>query len=161
MEFKLDQERADACYESLLKILDFSPRSEKEAKEKLYAKGYHQDEVTFAIDKAKKYRFINDEEFVRVYISSYKGKYGKKKIEYKLTTEKGVDGTLVRNALEDMIEDDEEFDTCKSFALKYINSKHITDRKDYQKLANHLYQKGFNYSLIGKVCEQVFDEMEK
>ena len=59
-EFELDEERALKAYESLVKYIAISPRSEHECKEKLYEKGYHKNEVEYAIDRAKKYRYIND-----------------------------------------------------------------------------------------------------
>ena len=49
-EFELDEERAKKAYETLVKYLAISSRSEHECREKLYDKGFHRDEVEFAID---------------------------------------------------------------------------------------------------------------
>ena len=79
-EYPLDEERAQKAYDALVKYLALSARSEKECKEKLYGKGYHKDEVEFAIAKAKKYNYINDEEYVRTYLMFNSNRYGAKKI---------------------------------------------------------------------------------
>ena len=52
-DYPLDEERAKKAYETLVKYLAGSARSEQECKDKLYDKGFHKDEVDFAIDKAK------------------------------------------------------------------------------------------------------------
>ena len=156
-EFELDEERALKAYESLVKYLAISPRSEHECKEKLYEKGYHKNEVEYAIDRATKYRYINDEEYVRTFILFAKSKYGAKKIEYKLTTEKGVDRTLVANMIADEISEEFELDLATDMATKYIKQKKIVDKSGYQKVAAFLYQRGFAQRIISKVMSTIFD----
>lgn len=156
-EFELDEERAKKAYETLVKYLAISSRSEHECREKLYDKGFHRDEVEFAIDKAKKYRYINDEEYVRTFLLFNKTRYGAKKIEYKLTVEKGVDRTLVANMIADEISDEFEISLANDMAEKYIKQKKIADKSGYQKVAAFLYQKGFAQSIISKVMGTIFD----
>ena len=156
-EFELDEERAKKAYETLVKYLAISSRSEHECREKLYDKGFHRDEVEFAIDKAKKYRYINDEEYVRTFLLFNKTRYGAKKIEYKLTVEKGVDRTLVANMIADEISDEFEISLANDMAAKYIKQKKIADKSGYQKVAAFLYQKGFAQSIISKVMGTIFD----
>ena len=156
-EFELDEERAKKAYETLVKYLAISSRSEHECREKLYDKGFHRDEVEFAIDKAKKYRYINDEEYVRTFLLFNKTRYGAKKIEYKLTVEKGVDRTLVANMIADEISDEFEISLANDMATKYMKQKKIADKSGYQKVAAFLYQKGFAQSIISKVMGTIFD----
>ena len=156
-EFELDEERAKKAFDALVKYLAISSRSEHECKEKLYEKGYHKNEVEFAIDKAKKYRYINDEEYVRTYILFAKTKYGAKKIEYKLTNEKGVDRTLVANMIADELSDEFELALATDMATKYIKQKKITDKSGYQKVFAFLYQRGFESRTLNKVMSTIFD----
>ena len=156
-EFELDEERAKKAYDRLVKYLAVSPRSEKECKEKLYEKGYHKNEVEYAIERAKKYRYINDEEYVRTFVLFNKTKYGAKKIEYKLTTEKGIDKRLVANLIEDMLPDSYEIEVASDMAGKYMKQKKIADRSGYQRVSAFLYQRGFSFKIINKVLGQVFD----
>lgn len=157
-EFELDEERAKKAYDALVKYLAIAPRSEKECREKLYDKGYHRDEVEFALEKAKKYRYINDEEYVRTFLLFNKTKYGAKKIEYKLTTEKGIDKRMVANMIEDLLPDEFEVQIASDMAEKYIKQKKITDKTGYQKVSAFLYQRGFAFKIINKVMAEKFDE---
>ena len=156
-EFELDEQRAKKAYEQLVKYLAIAPRSEKEGKEKLYDKGYHKDEVEFAIERAKKYRYINDEEYVRTFLLFNKTKYGAKKIEYKLTAEKGIDKRMVANMIEDMLPDEFEVQVASDMAEKYIKQKKIVDKSGYQKVSAFLYQRGFAFKIINKVMAEKFD----
>lgn len=67
-EYPLDEERAQKAYDALVKYLALSARSEKECKEKLYGKGYHKDEVEFAIAKAKKIQ-LHQRRRIRAHVS--------------------------------------------------------------------------------------------
>ena len=157
MGFELDEEKAKKAYNALVKYLAIAPRSEKECKEKLYEKGYHRDEVEYALERAKKYRYINDEEYVRTYVLFNKTKYGAKKIEYKLTTEKGIDKKLVANLIEDMLSDEFEIQVASDMAEKYVRQKKIVDKSGYQRVSAFLYQRGFSFKIINKVMATKFD----
>lgn len=157
MEFSLDEKRAAQAYEKLVNYLAVCQRSEKECRDKLYEKGFHKDEVEFAIEKAKGYKYIDDEEYVRNYIFFNKQRYGAKKIAFKLQTEKGVDKALVNNIIADNIDEDFELEKCLAFARKYIAQKHIDDRSQAKKLSAFLYQKGFEWGVINRTVEKLFD----
>ncbi len=154
-------ERYDEAYNALVKYLALVSRSEKECVDKLYEKGYHRNEVEFAIDKAKGYRYIDDEEYVRTYLLFNKTRYGAKKIEYKLVNEKGVDKRLVDNMIEDYIGEEVQIDTATNIANKYIKQKKIVDKSGYQKTGAYLYQKGFSWSVINKVLGKIFDSFDE
>ncbi len=155
-QYPLDEERANKAYESLIKYLSASARSEQECKDKLYDKGFHRNEVDFAIDKAKGYRYVDDAEYVRMYLMYNKSRYGAKKIAYKLTSEKGVDKTLVDNILADTVDDDFEIELATSMAQKYVKQKKL-EKSDAQKVGAHLFQKGFDWRIINKVLSTLFD----
>ena len=157
LEFPLDEKRANEAYNALVAYLAICQRSEKECKDKLYEKGYHKNEVEFAIDKAKGYRYVDDEEYVRCYLTFNKHKYGVKKIAYKLTTEKGIDKTLVDNMIADIVDDEFEEQTCREFAEKYVKQKRIVDKSQAKKVSAYLYQKGFEWRVINRVMGSLFD----
>lgn len=160
-EYPLDEERANKAYETLVKYLAASARSEQECKNKLYDKGFHRNEVDFAIDKAKGYKYIDDAEYVRTFVFFNKSRYGERKIAYKLTTEKGVGKELVNNILADLIDDDYEIELCTKMAQKFVKSKKITDKSGAQKVGAHLFQKGFEWNIINKVMSTLFDVFEE
>lgn len=156
-EYPLDEERASKAYEALVKYLAASARSEQECKDKLYDKGYHRNEVEFAINKAKGYKYIDDAEYVCTFLFYNKSRYGARKIAYKLTTEKGVDKVLVDNIVADNIDDEFEFELCERMAQKFVKAKKITDKSGAQKVGAHLFQKGFDWCIINKVLSTLFD----
>lgn len=159
-DFPLDEERANKAYETLVKYLAGSARSEQECKNKLYDKGFHKGEVDFAIDKAKSYRYVDDEEYVRTFLLFNKSRYGVRKIVYKLTTEKGVDKQKVEDIVYDEIDDDFEVELAEKFAKKFAKSKKIADKSDAKKIGAHLFQKGFDWRIIDKVMSKLFDVYE-
>ena len=130
IEYPLDEERAKKAYETLVKYLAGSARSEQECKDKLYDKGFHKDEVDFAIDKAKGYKYVDDTEYVRTFLLFNKSRYGVRKIIYKLTTEKGVDKQLVENIVYDEIDDDFEVELAEKYAKKFVKTKKIQDKTE-------------------------------
>ncbi len=159
-DFPLDEERANKAYETLVKYLAGSARSEQECKNKLYDKGFHKGEVDFAIDKAKSYRYVDDEEYVRTFLLFNKSRYGVRKIVYKLTTEKGVDKQKVEDIVYEEIDDDFEIELAEKFAKKFVKSKKIADKSDAKKVGAHLFQKGFDWRIIDKVMSKLFDVYE-
>lgn len=159
-DFPLDEERANKAYETLVKYLAGSARSEQECKDKLYDKGFHKGEVDFAIDKAKSYRYVDDEEYVRTFLLFNKSRYGVRKIVYKLTAEKGVDKQKVEYIVYDEIDDDFELELAEKFAQKFVKSKKIADKSDAKKVGAHLFQKGFDWRIIDKVMAKLFDVYE-
>lgn len=154
------EERYDKAYNALVKYLAISSRSEKECRDKLYEKGFHKNEVEYAIDRAKGYRYINDEEYVRLYLSFNKSRCGSKKLAYKLTVEKGVDKTLVDNMIEDEIGEEFEKESAKSIAEKYAKQKKITDKSGAQKVGAYLYQKGYSWGVINSVLDNLFNTFD-
>lgn len=159
-EYELDEERAKKAYEALLKYLGPSPRSEKECKEKLYEKGFHKNEVEYAIERAKSYRYIDDEEYVRTFLSYYGERLGKKKLVYKLTQEKGIDKQLAENLTDDIISDEKELEKCRNEAEKYARQKKIADKSGASKVYAHLMQKGYDGAVVSKVMATLFDVFE-
>lgn len=160
-EYPLDEERANKAYETLVKYLAASARSEQECKNKLYDKGFHRNEVEFAIDKAKGYKHVDDAEYVRTFLFFNKTRYGARKIAYKLTTEKGVSKQLVNNIIADTIDDEFEIELCQNMAQKFVKSKKITDKSGAQKVGAHLFQKGFEWNIINNVMSNLFDVFEE
>lgn len=160
IEYPLNEERAKKAYETLVKYLAGSARSEQECKDKLYDKGFHKDEVDFAIDKAKGYKYVDDAEYVRTFLLFNKSRYGVRKIIYKLTTEKGIDKQLVENIVYDEIDDDFEVELAEKYAKKFVKTKKIQDKTEAQKVGAHLFQKGFDWRIINKVMAKLFDVYE-
>lgn len=155
-----EEERYKEAYNALIKYLAAMQRSRKECKEKLYEKGFHRDEVEYALNKAEEHRYIDDVEYAADFVYFNRSRYGKKKIIYKLTEEKGVERRIAENAAEDGIDDEFEENLCRSFAEKFLNRKDREDKNLYAKTSAHLFQKGFDSSLISRVLSILFSESD-
>lgn len=156
---RTEEQRIKDAFDAALNYLSVSARSEKEVRERLYKKGFHKNEVEAAIKKAKEYKFIDDENYVKLYYESYGKKYGVKKIVFNLTTQKGVDKNLVENVLYEIAPNDGEQAKALAFAEKYIVQKKITNRKDGQKVGAFLFRKGFEWNVINSVMSTLFDDV--
>ena len=151
------EKQPKTAYETLVRYLASAAHSEREVKNRLYEKGFHKAEVDEAISKAKERGYVDDEEYVRVYIKCKGGKLGRKMLTYKLTTEKGIDKSLAESVADEMLNEEDEREKALSVAEKYIRIKHLEDtRADRDKAGAYLYGRGFNYTVINEVLTKAF-----
>ena len=113
--------------------------TEKELYRKLSARGYTDDVCQTVIDRLKEYNYINDEEYVRLYIEEKKGQYGEFKIRQKLY-EKGISRETVDNEMSDFESGDAAYLLLKQ---KLRGGK--PKRDDRQKYIRFLASKGFSF----------------
>ena len=110
-----------------------------------------------AIDKLKEYGYIDDESFCENYIATYSSSKSKRKIKYELLS-KGVDEQIIEEKLA-TFEDEEEEAVCRRLAEKYLRNKEF-DLKTKQKYFNSMLGKGFDYSLILKMWEEITNDRD-
>jgi regulatory protein len=123
-------------------------KTEREVRSKLKARGYPRAEVEDAVKKLKEYRYIDDFEYARTYVSEYGQKFGATLIKQKLS-QKGVDASLVQSALSELPEGSET-ELCRKTAENYIAKRRL-QKTDRAKAANYLYSKGFSWDDINEV----------
>lgn len=144
-----------SAFDAAVKYLSVAPRSEKEVRDKLYKKGYRKSEVEEAIARAKCYRYIDDAKYAEDYAEYYGTRIGRKKLEYKLVFEKGVNAETARAAVADKIPDDEEREKALAMGRKYAAAKKIVERKELGKVGAHLYRNGFDRGVIDGVLDEI------
>lgn len=135
------------AFARLLHILEKSFKSENDIIKKLRLSFYPEEAIKEAIEKAKKFGYIDDERYAERYINTYKNRYSKLKLKYKLM-EKGINKEIIDNALESCFVD--EIPMIK----KLLNKKHYfetdeTDKK--QKIIASIMRQGFKYQKIKDV----------
>ena len=148
-----------SALDAAVKYIASAPRSEKEVREKLYRKGYHKAEVEDAIARAKEYGYIDDVRYVADFAEYYGAKLGRKKLEYKLVTEKGIPREIALNGIADAVSEEEEREKAVSVAMKYAASKRITERKDLGKVGAYLWQRGFARDTIDHALDAVAESL--
>lgn len=129
-----------AAFEKAAKYLGARPRSESEMRTYLIGKGYAQDVIDATIEKLMSYGYIDDAEYCRIYIDTYKHKSGARKLEAELRA-KGIARETIEEALESI---DDQSEAAMRLAEKYLSS-HAPDKR---KLTAYLMSKGFDYDTI-------------
>lgn len=145
----LTQMLIESDYEQALNkaanLLNKMLKTQKQLVTYLKQKGYDDIIVNKVIEKLTEYGYINDENYVNMYISTYKNKFGVKKLEFELIN-KGINQIIIKEALKALEYDPE---IIINIAKKYLKDKEL-DLKNMQKLTQHLAYKGFSYDQINQ-----------
>ena len=144
------------CKEAAFRIVERTFKSEKELREKLFLKGYENEAINRTIDVLKEYNFINDENYVKMYVKDKSRLQGKKKIKYDLAR-KGINDKIINEEIYN-IDTDEERNIAYNLAIKKYNT--INKREDdkfklSQKLYRFLLSKGYDYDTVSYVVKKV------
>ena len=136
--------------ERTLYLLRSRDRTELEIRRKLKDGHYPQEAIDYAVDFLKRYRFVDDENYGRNYISTYGDKKSRKQLEFELQN-KGLDREEIDRLLEECQVSEEQ--QIAKFLKKKGYEKDITQPKERAKLAAALARKGFSYDAIYQVME--------
>jgi len=137
------------AFARLMHILEKSFKSENDIIKKLKLSFYPEEAIKEAIEKAKKFGYINDERYAERYINTYKDKYSKMKLKYKLM-EKGINKEIIDNALESFTVDEEPM------IKKLLDKKHYFENEEpdkKQKIIASIMRQGFKYQKIKDVIK--------
>ena len=157
----LDNEMYMKAKNKSLYILSKASQSEKQIRQKL-AKDYEEDTIDRVIEFLQKYKFVDDEDLASRIVNTNVNlnKYGKNKIKQNLYN-KGIEKSIIETAIDD-IDTDKEFENALYLGKKrYERLKNEDSRKAYQKIGNHLAYKGFNYDIIKKVLNKLFNDVDE
>ena len=157
----LDNEMYMKAKNKALSILSKASQSEKQIRQKL-SSDYEEDTIDMVIEFLQKYKFVDDEDLASRIVNTNVNlnKYGKNKIKQNLYN-KGIDKNIIENAI-DEIDIDKEFENALYLGKKrYDRLKNEDPRKAYQKIGNHLAYKGFNYDIIKKVLNKLFNDVDE
>ncbi|WXR62128.1 regulatory protein RecX [Peptostreptococcaceae bacterium AGR-M142] len=139
-----------------LYILNFRDYTKKQMKDKLKTKEYEEDIVDEVIKFLLEYKLLNDDNLGRRMTrdKSKLNRYGKNKIKQYLQN-KGIERNLAKEIVEDEIADEKEYENAYYNGVKKYK-KVKDDPKAYEKVARFLSYKGFEYSVIKKVLNELF-----
>ena len=145
-----------SCFSRSLSYLEKTFRTEKQLKDYLREKGFLEESIEKAISKLKEYGYIDDLVYAENYVKTYISKKGSKKIKFELLT-KGVDREIVDEALNKIVDEDEERKRCFIFLKKYLKDK-ILDKKTKAKAYAHLISKGYSSEVVLSAIGRLEDE---
>ncbi len=135
-----------------LKYLEYRVHSEHELRQKLWRAGAEEENTEKVIAFLTEYRFLNDEEFARLYIRELKNikKFGKKRIKLELM-KKGISSEITEAALSE--EDWEEEDILMPMMCKRLGGNF--ERKNIEKAVRYFAAKGYGYDEIKTVIDRI------
>lgn len=149
------------CKETSLRIITRSYKTESELINRLYEKGYNNDEIERTIEFLKEYNFINDKEFTKMYVKDRLRSQGINKIKYSLV-KKGICEEQINDVI-DSIDSDKESEVALTIGMKkykQLLKKEDDEYKIKSKLGNYLISKGYDYSLVKEITNKLL-EMDK
>ena len=146
---------ARRAFNYAVSLLSKRAHSEHEILIKFRQKGITEG-IEQAIEKLKRFGYIDDERFASLYVSELINikKYGKRRIEQELYR-KGIDRDIIKDVIEHA-----EFPEERLHELirrKYI--RYLNDEKGVSKTVNALVRLGYSYSEIREALSEINDEL--
>ncbi|SOC00112.1 regulatory protein [Ureibacillus xyleni] len=159
-EINYEDEIAKA-FNRAIQYLSFQMRSEYEVKKKLLDAGFGESVVLEAIRKLEKIGLLNDETYSKALLETRKktAKKGPRAIKQDLI-KKGIDKETQKKVL-DSFTYNEQLNIAMDLAEKTVraNSKK-TPMQIKQKVQDVLLRKGYSYSVLNEILDQIHIERE-
>lgn len=136
------------------KFLSYKPRSIKEVKNKLTYKKISKESVEKIIEHLKKYQFLNDESYAKMYLEQRinNKSMGKSMVQFKMI-DKGIDKEMISKVIEENYPEDKQIESGKKLLEKYLKKKQkIEDKQELKKKCyQYLFSRGFSYGIIAQI----------
>ncbi len=136
----------------ILYLLEQMPRTEQQLRDKMKQNYYTSDMIDEAVSYAKKYGYINDANYVSMYIQDKLNVKSRKEL-YCLLLQKGIDKETIERELDVVYEGDGESDAIRNLIRKKRYNYEEATEKETQKIYAYLMRKGFSYSDISSVLK--------
>ena len=160
-EITYEDEIAKA-FNRALNFLSFQMRSEYEVKRKLLEAGFGESVVLEAVRKLEKLGFLNDETYSKALLETKKktAKKGPKAIKQDLVR-KGIDKETQNKVLNSFTYE-EQLSIAKELAEKAVRShQNKTPIQIKQKIQELLTRKGYSFTIISEIIEEIDIEPEE
>lgn len=139
----------------LLTRMDYT---EAELKKKLMKGEYTPQAVQIAMDYVRSYHYLDDERYVRRYLSVYRGKKSKRQMQFELER-KGISREMIargQELAEEADGTDDETDMIRQMLEKRCRKPEEADEKEKRRHYGYLMRKGFASSEILEVFREYF-----
>lgn len=158
----LKKEDFSKCKSQALRSVTRGYKTEKEIRDKLTQKEFQDSSIEKTIDFLKEYKFIDDDKFALMFSKDKSYNQGRNKIKYALKR-KGIDDTIIEKSLSTIDEEDEHSKALELGKKKYsiLEKRENDKRKLYQKMCNYLIGRGYEYSLVKKVVNEIISGIEE
>lgn len=149
---KDSEENRQLAFNYSLKYLSFRPRSVKEAYDYLVRKNFTEDTINHILKRLIDLKFLNDEDFGRLWIESRQKYKGKSK--FILKSELRLKG-LNRELIDELVSESmDELEAAKiAFEKKKKLYSKFSKEEFNKKMAAFLSRRGFSYDIIRKLLK--------
>lgn len=147
-----EDERVKA-FDKAINYISSALKTTKQIKDYLKKKEYNPITIEYVVDKMKEYKYLDDEHYARVFVSTYSSKYGKNKLRLALKS-KGVSDKIIDEVLD---AGEEIKDSIKVVAEKYLKNKDRTPQVFF-KLSRFLFSRGYEYEQINACVRELKDK---
>lgn len=147
------EEVFDKAFNRSLKYLSFRPRSVKEIQDYLKKKRFSNQIINRVVKKLTELKFLNDEEFAKMWIEERQRTRGKSKFALKLELlNKGLDEDMFEPLLKGA---EDDFETAKTlFEKKKEKFANLSKFEFKKKMSGFLQRKGFSFEVINKLFKE-------
>ncbi|HVZ67162.1 MAG TPA: regulatory protein RecX [Patescibacteria group bacterium] len=135
-----------------IKYLSYRNRSTKEVNDYLEKKNFEENTINIALKKLIDMKFLNDEEFARLWIESRQKYKGKSKLVLRQELkQKGINSGLIDSLLNDS---EDDYETAKKlFEKKKRTLGNLPPEEFKKKMGGFLQRRGFSYDVIIKLIK--------
>ena len=150
----------DKYYTLSLKFLSYRQRSEKEVRDYLGRKRSQPDIVEQIITKLKEQKFLDDEEFARIWIESRNRSKPRSNRLLRLELKrKGIASEIVDRLTADGKRQSTDLELAKKIVSKKINKLRNAEKQEiYKKLGGMLARRGFDWETIKRAIDEILRE---
>ncbi|OGW53455.1 MAG: hypothetical protein A2Z46_03665 [Nitrospirae bacterium RBG_19FT_COMBO_55_12] len=151
-----DEKELARARNAAYRVLTCRPRSSAEIEEKLRDKGFDEAVIHTTLSGLTRLGYLDDEKFARLWAESRVRlrAFGRRRIDRELR-EKGIDPSIVREALDGVFTVDREIDIAEKAAAGKLKGMQRLDRETRRRrLAGFLERKGFPYDVIRDVLKK-------
>lgn len=150
---KDSKENQEFAFNKSLKYLSFRARSVKEVKDYLARKNFGVGTIDEVVKKLIELKFLNDEEFAKMWIEERQRIKGKSKFALKLELlNKGLDKDVIEPLLKNA---EDDFEVAKAIFEKKKNKlKGLAELEFKKKTSSFLQRKGFSWEIISHVLKE-------
>lgn len=147
------------CYNAAARLLGYRPRSEHEMKQRLNQHGFDKDTIGEVLARLKEQGLVDDGNFARFWRDNRQSFSPRSQWLIRIELrQKGVPDEIINQVVSSIDDADNAYRTAK----KKADSLTITNYQDFRRrLGEYLKRRGFNYSVIIKTIERLWQEREE
>lgn len=150
--------------EIAFRFVAYKVRTEREVYNRLKREGFNEDVIQVVMDDLKRFKFLDDLEYAKNFAQSKLSSpsFGRRFIEQALKS-RGVDDETISSALSEVFNDVDEFELAYCVAMRKLKQlrssrRKIDEGKQRRKIYEFLARRGFDWDVIDKVLDKIFDD---